>query len=555
MNSLIIASVAVAIFVTAYKYYGGLLENLFGIDRKRQTPANTRYDGIDYVPARHWGVLFGHHFASIAGAGPILGPILACAFWGWAPAIVWIVLGAIFIGGVHDFGSLIVSVRHNGSSVADIANDVISHSAKIIFSSFVLLALILVISVFTSSCAQTFISEPKIVIPSLGLIPVALLVGFMLYRFNIGLTLSTLSGLGLLAALIFVGEKMPVQVGNNGVVIWALVLLAYCFIASVTPVQILLQPRDYLASFLLLFGVVFGFAGLILSHPTIKMPAYIAWDSKDYGMLWPMLFVTVACGAISGFHCLVSSGTTSKQLPYESDAKRIGYGGMLAEGIVGILAVLCVAAGIKNKDALSAFLAAGGGGPISAYAYGYSEVTRPILFGYGGFVAMMVLNGFILTSLDTATRLARYIAQELFAMSNRYLATSLIVFFSGLLLLSGSHNKLWTTFGAANQLVGALALIVITSWLLANNRRIRYSLVPSIFMCVTTIVALLYQMSGYLKDKNYLLFTISLSLEVLAGYMIFEVIRNVRTNRSEIWRKLGSEPCPHKECSRENITV
>lgn len=555
MNSVAVAFIAIAIFVVAYKYYGGLLERLFGIDPKKQTPAHTKYDGIDYVPAKHWGVLFGHHFASIAGAGPIVGPVLACAVWGWGPSILWIVLGTIFIGGVHDFGSLIASVRSGGSSIADIAKDVISHRAKVIFSSFVLLALILVIAVFTDFCAQTFVSEPKIVIPSLGLIPVAFLVGLMLYRLNMNLAFTTLFGLGLLSGLIFLGERMPVQAGNNGVIIWGMVLLAYCFVASVTPVQILLQPRDYLASFLLLFGVVFGFTGLILSHPTIKMPVYTQWNSANYGMLYPMLFVTVACGAVSGFHCLVSSGTTSKQLSCESDAKRIGYGAMLAEGVVGVLAVMCVAAGIKDKDTLMFFLTSGGGGPIAAYAQGYSELAKPILFGYGRFVAIMVLNGFILTSLDTATRIARYLMQELFGINNRYLATIGVIFFSGLLLLFGGGNKLWPTFGAANQLVGALALIVITSWLLSSKRRIRYTLLPSIFMSVVTIIALLYQMSGYIKAKNYVLFAVSLSLWVLAGYMIFEVIRYVRINRSEIRRELCSEPFPHKERSQENITV
>lgn len=548
MNSLYIIFCTLLLFAVSYKFYGRLLEGCFGVDSRRPTPAHTKYDGVDYVPAKHWTVLFGHHFSSIAGAGPILGPIIATAIWGWGPALGWVILGTIFIGGVHDFGSLITSVRQGGLSIGDIAKDVISHRAKILFSSFVLLALILVIAIFTYFCAQTFVSEPRIVLPSLGLIPVAFLIGLSLYRLNMNLVFTTLSGLCLLTSLILLGNKLPIELGDNSFVIWCSILLLYCFIASITPVQYLLQPRDYLSSFLLLFGVLFGFAGLILTHPTINTSFYIGWSSTHSGMLWPMLFVTVACGAMSGFHCLVASGTTSKQLSSEIDAKKIGYGGMLAEGVVGVLAVLCVSAGIKHGSVLSSFLTGSGAGPIGAYAQGYGEITKSILLGYGGFIAIMVLNGFILTSLDTATRISRYLTQELFGIRNRYLATGGVVVVSGLLLFSGSGSRIWQTFGAANQLVGAIALIILTSWLLSNDKRIIYTLPPAIFMCLTTIIALFYQISQYLRTKDYVLLTISICLEILAIYMIIEAIRFVRNkqggqfNSPKIWWKLCCKP-------------
>ena len=521
MNSLIIILITGISFLWGYKFYARKLERLWQIDPQRQTPAHTKYDGIDYVPARNWLVLFGHHFSSIAGAGPIIGPVIACALWGWLPAIIWIIAGTIFIGGAHDFGALMCSVRQEGSSISDITKGVISNKAKIIFSVFVWLALILVIAVFTYLCADTFIKEPRIVLPSLGLIPVAMLIGFLLYNVKANNTLATILGLVLLSGLILWGDKFPLSLGGGGINAWIIILLIYCFIASVMPVQILLQPRDYLSSFLLFAGVIFGYAGLAIVNPKITQPAYTAWQSKE-GSIWPMMCVTVACGAISGFHSLIASGTTSKQLAGESSARRIGYGAMIAEGFVAVLAVLAVCAGIKDKN-LSGLLKEIG--PINSFSRGYGEITKVILGGWGSFIAVTILNAFILTTLDTATRISRYLTEELLGIKNRYLATIIVVVLSGLLAISGAWQKIWPVFGASNQLVAALALLVISCWLLYHKKTIKFTIFPAVFMFITACLALVIQAQKYLKTGDYLLFIIASVLLILAGYMCFEAFK------------------------------
>ena len=524
MSSLIIILIAGVLFFWGYKFYARRLELLWQVDPQRKTPAVSKFDGIDYVPARNWLVLFGHHFSSIAGAGPIIGPVIAVIAWGWLPALLWIIFGTIFIGGVHDFGSLLCSLRQEGSSIADIAKEAISYKAKLIFSIFVWLALILVIAVFAYLCADTFVKEPRIVLPSLGLIPVALFIGFLLYKVKTNNTLATILGLVLLAALIFLGNTLPISFGQNSSILWMLVLLVYCFIASVIPVHVLLQPRDYLSSFLLFAGVSFGYAGLALSNPRITQPAYLSWNPQE-GSLWPLLCVTIACGAISGFHSLIASGTTSKQLANERFSRRIGYGGMIAEGFVGVLAVLAIAAGLKGRnlpDLLKEI------GPINSFAQGYGALTETILGSYGGFIAVTILNAFILTTLDTATRISRYMTEELFGIKNRYLATIIVLSLSGALALSGAWQKIWPIFGAANQLVAALALLVISCWLLAHKKSLKFTIFPALFMFLTAVSALFIQAQKYIRAKeNYLLFGVTVVLLLLAFYLFIEAVRAV----------------------------
>jgi len=531
MNSLLVVFISAVLFFLGYRFYAATIGRLFGVDFQRKTPAHVKFDGIDYVPARNWLVLFGHHFSSIAGAGPIIGPVIACVIWGWLPALIWIVVGAIFIGGVHDFGSLMCSVRQEGNSIADIAKGAISQKAKIIFSIFVWLALILVIAVFTFLCADTFVKEPKIVLPSLGLIPVAVLVGFLLYNLKVNNSLSTILGLSLLGSLILLGNRFPLGIAQGGLNIWIIVLLIYSFIASVTPVQILLQPRDYLSSFLLFAGVLFGFAGLTFAHPRIEQPAFVAFNTTE-GSMWPMMCVTVACGAISGFHSLIASGTTSKQLSSERFARRIGYGAMVAEGLVAVLAILAVCAGLNGKNLPQLLKDIG---PINSFSLGYGNITKNILGGYGGFIAVTILNAFILTTLDTATRISRYLTEELFGIKNRYFATSIVIVLGGALALTGAWEKIWPVFGASNQLVAALALLVISCWLLAHNpdnetsllrRKVfKFTLLPAIFMFVTTVVALILQVKKYFQAKDYLLFCITIVLLLLAFYLLTEALR------------------------------
>lgn len=533
MNSLLIVFVSLLFFFLAYKFYAAIFVKIFNIDPHRKTPAHTKYDGVDYVPAKHWSVLFGHHFSSIAGAGPIVGPLLAVAAWGWLPGLIWVIVGTIFIGGVHDFSALVISIRHDGNSIADITKETISKHARIVFLLFVWTTLILVISVFVYLCAKTFVASPDIVVPSLGLIPVAVVTGFLMYNLKVRQSISTVFGLGSLLILIFIGEKFPILIQNNAQTVWSIVLLVYCFIASIAPVQILLQPRDYLSAFLLLFGVVFGYLGIVITAPKITYPAFIGWNGSE-GALWPVLFITVACGAISGFHALIASGTTSKQLGNERDAKKIGYGAMIAEGIVAIMAILLVSAAFSNKDELGRLIGQGGPGPVGIFGSAYGTATKKFLGVFGGSFAIMVLNSFILTTLDSATRIGRYLTEELFRVKNRYISTLVIVSLSGWLGLSGEWTEIWPVFGAANQLIAALALIVITGWFLIRRKPIWYTIIPTAFMLVTTIVALLLKIKEYFYTKNVILFFISVVLLLMAFFIVWESVRHLHRKKKEI---------------------
>ena len=527
MSAIIIILGSIIILVTGYFFYARRVERFFEINPKNVTPAHKYYDGVDYVPAKNWLVLFSHHFASIAGAGPIVGPVIAVAIWGWWPALIWIVVGTIFMGGVHDFAALIVSVRHKGRSIADIAGDVISQRAKFIFLGFVWLALILVIAVFAAVCSKTLTVSPETVIPCFGLIGVALIVGLLLHRFKINIFIATAIGLGLLILCIVLGDQRPIDIGPNAFSIWIIVLLAYAFIASVTPVQVLLQPRDYIASFLLYFGVLVGIFGIILTRPVINAASFGGWKPEGGDWLWPMLFVTVACGANSGFHALVASGTTSKQLDNERFAKRIGYGGMVLEAILAVIALLAVTAGL-SASSLKVMLGKGGPGPIGAFGEGFGVLTSSILLGKGKIIAIMILNAFILTTLDTATRITRYLSHELFKIKNRFFATSVVVLVSGVLALSGKWNKIWPMFGASNQLVAALTFVVVSSWLLCKGKSLKFTFWPAVLMLITSIGALIYQLVGFLKEGNLLLAGVTVVLTVLSGMMVMDVVALVK---------------------------
>jgi carbon starvation protein len=526
MDSLIIVLIAGILFFWAYKFYAKKLELLWQIDPKRPTPAFSKYDSIDYIPARNWLVLFGHHFSSIAGAGPIIGPVIAVMLWGWLPALLWIIFGTILIGGVHDFGSLITSVREGGSSIADIADSVISKQAKIIFSLFVWLALILVIAVFAYLCADTFVKEPRVVLPSLGLIPASMVVGYLLYSLRANSFLVTLIGLLSLAGLISLGNILYISVNIK---MWILILFIYCYFASILPVNILLQPRDYLSSFLLFFGIGAGYLGLVISRPQISMPYFNKFSTGE-GYLWPMLFVTVACGAVSGFHSLIASGTTSKQISNERYAKRIGYGAMVIEGVVAILAIIATAILFRKGEDFPGLLK--NLSPIGIFAKGFSSITQNLLGNYGGFIAITILNAFILTTLDTATRITRYLTEELFKVKSRYLSTLLIVILSSILALSGKWQKIWPAFGASNQLVAGLALFVITCWLISHKRPVKFTLYAGIFMLITTASALLFQLKKSWVSREYIILIISILLLVLAGFMVWEVAIKLKKSPS-----------------------
>ncbi|MBU3958687.1 MAG: carbon starvation protein A, partial [Candidatus Omnitrophica bacterium] len=321
-----------------------------------------------------------------------------------------------------------------------------------------------------------------------------------------------------LAGLVFLGNILPV---NNSLNIWLLILFIYCYFASILPVNVLLQPRDYLSSFLLFFGIGCGYLGLILSPPRIDMPGYHSWASGE-GYLWPALFITVACGAVSGFHTLVASGTTSKQIASERHIKRIGYGAMVCEALLALIAIVSVAALFHKKEDFALILKSAT--PIGLFGRGYGLITSSILGNSGKVVAIVILNAFIITTLDTATRISRYLIEELFKVKNRYFSSFIIVILGASLAFSGKWNKIWPAFGASNQLVAALALLVLSCWLLAKKKSARFTLWPAFFMIITTIASLLFQVVKYFINKDIMLFTVSVLLVILAGVMLYEVI-------------------------------
>jgi len=537
VNSLIIAFGSLVLFIFGYRFYGRKIARFWEINPKNITPAYSRQDGIDFVPAKHWSILFGHHFSSIAGAGPIIGPVIACALFGWLPALIWIVLGSIFLGGVHDFSTLMISLRHQGISIADVSKTTLGYFVKVIFASFLLLSLILVIAVFAAVGGKTLAVQPQVVIPTFGLILVATLLGFMLYRWRVNQTISTLTGVGLLFGLIISGYHFPIKLGANAATIWTIVLLIYAFIASVLPVNLLLQPRDYLATFVLFFGLFFGYLGIVLTHPQMHAPAFVSWKSGQ-GNLWPMLFVLIACGALSGFHSLIASGTTSKQLASEGDAQKIGYGGMLLEGVLAVLTLVAVSASLYWKSKQFPNLVypelVKEKGWIVTFGMGYGELTKPIFGGLGALIAITTLKTFVMTTLDSATRISRYIGEELLGEikigKNRYLITTAIILLAGYLTL-GSWQVLWPAFGASNQLVAALTLLVISVYLKRKRKKVIYTLAPCLFIFVTTIAALFYQGKGFFSTGKYLLFVIDLTLIIFALIMLGKGIR--------VWRENG----------------
>ncbi|MCT4605722.1 MAG: carbon starvation protein A [Marinisporobacter sp.] len=517
MNSLWLILVSIVIFSIAYVTYGSWLAKQWGVDPTRKTPAHTINDGVDYVPAKA-PVLMGHHFASIAGAGPIVGPIAAAVF-GWVPVMLWIIIGGIFFGGVQDYGSLFASVRHEGKSIGQIIEVNMGKNMKKLFAIFAWLTLLLVVAAFVNIVANTFVSVPAAATASVLFIFLAIAFGFFVYRKGAPIGVSSIIGVILLFACIAVGNMFPLALSKN---VWIAILLGYIFIASVTPVWILLQPRDYLNSFLLYAMLLGAVLGLIFYRPTIQLPAFTGFTAANGWNMFPMLFVVVACGAISGFHSLVGSGTTSKQMDNEADAKPVGYGGMLIECVLAVIAIITAAYISKEKLAELA----GAGGPVNVFSDGIGVFMSKFGIDYAigkSFVALSV-SAFALTSLDTGTRLGRFIFQEFFEdptketqtiLANRFVATAITVVLGGLLAV-GSWTKIWPIFGSANQLLAALALITLAVWLKNSGRNYMMFAIPMVFMFAVTVVALLQLLKGNLVSGNYILVIFAVLLLLLA---------------------------------------
>lgn len=519
MNTLVLLLICVAVLACGYIFYGRWLCKQWGVGENNEpTPAHTLEDGVDYVPAKA-PVLMGHHFSSIAGAGPITGPIGAAMF-GWLPVTLWVLVGGIFFGGVHDFGALFASLRHKGQSIGEIISTNMSRRAKRLFIIFAYLTLILVVAAFASIVASTFeatyvdgvldkaasASNATVAMVSLLFIVVAIAFGFCVYRRNTPMLISTV--LGVVAIVICMALGMNFHPLYFSTKTWMIVVGIYIAIASVTPVWILLQPRDYLSSFLLYAMLVVAVVGVVGAHPNINpdlFPAFAGFavdNGNGVQYLFPILFTTVACGAISGFHSLVSSGTTSKQLDKETDAKPIAYGGMLLECVLAILTLCAIAYARETGHTAGATdIFAGGIAAMVATIPGLAGAEH-ILYT----LLVLTYSAFCLTSLDTATRLARFMFQEFWlepgqtakditsgwkkVAVNPYFATILTVVLGIVLGMTG-YSKIWGLFGAANQLLAALGLLAVATWLGNAGKNNKMFLIPMCFMMVVTICSLI----------------------------------------------------------------
>ena len=530
--------IAIVLFIIAYRVYGRFLNKHFEIDDSRETPSHTDYDGVDKVPTKT-AVLLGHHFSSIAGAGPIVGPIIAAAAFGWVPAILWVIIGSIFIGGVHDFSSLVASIRHKAKSIAEIAKEYMTPLSYKLFLVFIWLAMVYILIVFVDLTSSTFVSHGEVATSSTFFIFLAMVFGIVLYKMKMPLMQASLIFVPLVFVGVWIGHELPLETSilpsmfqSNPGRFWNIILIIYAFIAAISPVWVLLQPRDYLSSFLLYASLLGAFIGIIFGGFNFEYPAFTTWSDIDRGTLFPILFITIACGACSGFHSIVASGTTSKQLNCETDARKIGYGAMLIEGLVAVIALFTVAMLVKN-DALVHQA------PLVVFGTGMGNFLSiiGIPFEVGLSFGILAVSTFLLTTLDTSTRLARYILEELLNITNsssRYLSTlaTLVipVIFTFVTLYDAQGNPIpawkavWPVFGSTNQLLAGLALLVVYVWQKRKGKKTFFIVVPMVFMLSMTLwalVQLIYQ-SGFTSIG-----IISMILLVLAIILVIEAVRIV----------------------------
>ena len=553
----VVTALALLVFVLGYRFYARFIGRRIFDDEQPgfTTPAHSLEDGRDFVPTKR-PVLFGHHFTSIAGAAPIIGPCVA-AYWGWLPALVWVVLGTVFMGAVHDYGALVISVREKGRSIADIAATVVSGRVRLMFLCFVMVLSWLVLAVFAMAIADLFVQVPTSVLPVNIAIVVAVVVGWLLYKRRVPPLVPSLVALVVLYAFVWIGTKAPLSLADAGVptdqvrLVWILALFVYSAVASLLPVWLLLQPRDYVNSHQLVVGLGLLFLGIFVAHPSFDAPA-IREASDDAPSMFPILFVTIACGAISGFHGLVSSGTTSKQLDKLEDARLIGYGSMLGEGALALASVMAAVAGIGLvgfcelptgvvTDDLSWAVyydswAHASGNKAAAFVLGgaafLGELGIPTVLA-ATLMAVLVIS-FASTTLDTATRIERFIIAEIGdaigvrALTNPYLATLIAVVPAILLAtvrLDGGKEAawaLWPVFGASNQMIASLTLLVLALYFWQRRRPVLPLVVPMLFVMAVTLFSLGLHLIEFSHAEQWLLVGLTVVLTSLILWMSVE---------------------------------
>ncbi|MEE9218341.1 MAG: carbon starvation protein A [Acidobacteriota bacterium] len=555
MNASLAAIACIALYIIGYRYYGGhLARRVFRLDPARITPAHRLNDGLDYVPSSR-AMLFGHHYASIAGLSPMLGPAIA-VIWGWLPGMLWVVFGTLLIGAVHDFGCLVLSMRSNGESIGTLVERIIGPRARPLFLILIFFLVSVAMGLFVHVVSTLFSREfyPQAVMPTGSLMLIAVVMGLLIYKARKPLGWVTAGALAVMLLCVWAGLRVmgpDLAVGN-----WNLILLAYAFVASVLPVWLLLQPRDFINSLLLYLGLALMYAGFFLLRPQFDAPM-IQTQAQGAPPFIPFVFITIACGAISGFHGLVSSGTTAKQINREQDAQFIGYGAMIGESLLGLIAVLACTAGFLSAEKWQQHYSQWQSGlahNMRAFIDGTSlfinQVGIPMELAKA-FVALVAVS-FALTTLDSATRLLRYNLEEIAAtakqkwLGNRFVASFLAVLAIGFFAFFQVDGKpagviLWVIFGTTNQVLGALSLLAITLYLMQRRAPYLWTLLPMVFMLVTTLYAMGSQVRGFIGKEQILLAVVGIGILALTVWLCVEaalrLIQMRRERRAEAARR------------------
>jgi len=538
MSAITLLLAGLGMIIAGYLFYSKFIaERIYRLDPDFRTPAHEFRDGVDFVPTNKY-ILWGHHFTSVAGAAPIVGPAIA-VIWGWGPAFAWVIFGTIFFAGVHDFGALWASVRNKGKSIGTLTGNVIGARARNLFLVVIFLLLLMVNAAFAVVIANLLVSTPTAVIPTWGAILVALVIGQMIYRYKMSLLWTSIIGVVALYALIFIGNSAPIVLPETMFGLpprsqWILLLFIYASIASILPVWVLLQPRDYINGLQLFLGLGLLYVAVLIAAPDVVAPAFNDNVPAGTPSLIPLLFVTIACGAISGFHGLVASGTTSKQLDKETDARIVGYGGAVGEGMLALAAILCTTAGFATLVDWETMYSRFGAGGVVAFVRGGDAI---LMAGYGvpeqlgaTMLATMAIL-FAATTMDTGLRLQRYVIQEAAELGGfrvNVVVSTLVAVGCCLALAFGAGADgaggmiIWPLFGTTNQLLAGLTLSIVSVMLIRQGRPAWFTALPLAFLLTMSVYALLVQLGQFYQQKNWLLLVMDIIILIAALWVALE---------------------------------
>ena len=555
MSAIIPALIGMVAIALGYFFYSKFIaEKIYQLDPDFETPAHTLRDDVDFIPTNRI-VLWGHHFTAVAGAAPIIGPAIA-VIWGWLPAFIWVIGGTVFFAGVHDFGAIWASVRNQGRSIGSLTGDVVSVRARTLFMIVIFFLLMMVNAVFAVAISNAFVDTPSSVIPAWTAIAVAVVIGVLIYKVKVPILWPTIIGTIILYAVIWVGDAVPVALpetfmGLGAAPQWIIILFIYATIASLLPVWLLLQPRDYINGIQLIIGLALLFGAVFIANPEVVAPMYNTAVPEGTPPLLPLLFVTIACGALSGFHGLVSSGTTSKQLNKETDARFVGYLGSSGEGMLALVTIIVVSAGFASLgDWQATYSEFGGTIGIPTFVAGGSQIVAdgtPLSREFASTLLAVMAVLFAGTTMDAGVRLQRYIVQEwgtiykIPALQNGYIATFAAVA-ACLTLAFGAGGRdgqggmtIWPLFGTTNQLLAGLTLLVLSVMLVKLGRRYIFTLVPMVFVTLMALAAAVVQLwSLFYTNPNYVLGVVDVFIIILAIYVLLESVSAFRRERSAV---------------------